>query len=181
MRSRRLSFFAVASWLVPFFVFLMMMPYVDAATERERRSFFPGLVAFIIQLSVTAGLAFILGLLSFLRRERVWWVAAIPAVPGGLFLGWLVFVTQVWNRIPSAILAIQRSADLTAGSLMVLIGVFFLACLLPRARARVPREQEADGGGEKDARSKAKEMKLFGIATLIVGVAFILIYALELL
>jgi hypothetical protein len=64
---------------------------------------------------------------------------------------------------------------------MVLIGVFFLACLLPRARARVAREQEADGGGEKDARRKAKEMKLFGIATLIVGVAFILIYALELL
>ena len=43
---------------------------------------------------------------------------------GGLFLGWLVFVTQVWNRIPSAILAIQRSADRRCKSLSVNCSAF---------------------------------------------------------
>lgn len=176
MRSGRLSFFAAASWLVPFFVFFMMQPYVDAAAERERGGWFPGFHEESTRFAITAGLAFSLGLISFLRRERLKWVAAIPAVPSGLFLGWLVFVTQVWNRIPSAILAIQRSSFLTAGILMALIGVFLLARWLPRARAHLARELEADGSVEKETRMKTKAVKLFGISILIAGIGFIFIH-----
>ena len=154
-----------------------MKPYVDAAAERERGQWGlpPGFGAFVNQLGVTAGTAFILGLLSFLRRERLWWVAAIPAVPGGLFAGWMVFVT-LWNSNQSGIRAIRRSPVLMAGVVMVLIGVFFLARLLPRVRARLARELEADDLGETNTRTKLKAVKLFGIATLIAGIGFILIH-----
>ncbi len=180
MRSGRLSFFAAAAWLVPLFVFLMMMPYVEAAAARDTPNWaLPrGFGAFLVQLGVTAGSAFILGLVSFLRGERLWWFATIPAVPGGLFAGWLVLVS-LRNRDLSSIRAIQRSPDLTAGILAMLIGVFFLAYLLPKASSLLAREKEADDLGETGTEMKVKAFKVVGIAALLVGVALILVHLLD--
>jgi hypothetical protein len=77
--------------------------------------------------------------------------------------------------------AIHRSLDLTVGILMALIGVFFLVWLLPKASARLARELEADDVGETNTRAKMKAVKLFGIATLVVGVGLILIHVFGLL
>ncbi|MEO6785181.1 MAG: hypothetical protein ABI318_03520 [Chthoniobacteraceae bacterium] len=179
MRAGRPSIFAAASWLVPIFVFLMMQPYVEEATARERGDWFPGMGAQLARLGIASGLAFSLGLLSIIRRERFSWIGAIPCIFGGLFLFWFaLLILREGSR--SAFPAIQRSIDLTVGILMALNGVFFLVWLLPKASAHLAREQQADGIGEKDARMKAKAVKLFGIATLIAGIAFILIHALEL-
>ena len=181
MRSGRLSFFAAASWLVPFFVFLLMKPYVDAATERDARNhvFFHGLTEAITRVGVSAGLAFSLGLLSFIRRERLRWIGAIPCFFGGLFLCWFaLLILSEGSR--SALPTTQGSLDLTVGILLTLNGVFFLAWLLPKATARLARELEADDLGETNTRMKTKTVKMFGIATLIVGVVLILIHALEL-
>ena len=159
----------------------MIKPYVDAVAERAPVSWgLPGgFGAFLTQLAVTAALAFSLGLVSFIRRERLKWVAAMPCLLGGLVLLPFVFIGLA-NIGEAALHRMLRVPDLSAGILMVLIGAFFLAWLLPRARARLAQDQEADGSGEKDARRKVKTMKLFGIATLIVGVVFILIHAFEL-
>jgi hypothetical protein len=181
MRSGRLSFFAAASWLVPFFVFVMMKPYVAAAAARDARNhaFFHGLSEGITQLGVTAGLAFSLGFISIIRRERLWWIGAISCFFGGLFLcGFALVILGEKSR--SALPAIQGSLDLTIGILLALNGVFFLVWLLPKASVRLAREQEADGIGEKEARMKTKEVKLFGIATLIAGIGFILIHVFDL-
>ncbi len=65
--------------------------------------------------------------------------------------------------------------DLSVGILMVLIGVACLVCSSVRASARPVQEpQEADEG---DTRTAMKPMKLIGIATLIVGIGWILILA----
>ncbi len=98
-RSGRLSFFAAASWLVPFFVFLAMQPYVAAAEDRDARNhvFFHGFVETIIQISVAGGLAFVLGLLSIIRRERLRWMGAIPCLFGGLVV--LAWVAGALERV----------------------------------------------------------------------------------
>ncbi len=157
----------------------MMKPYVEEAAARERGSFLPGWGAEFTRLGITAGFAFSLGLLSIIRHERLIWIGAIPCFFGGLFVCWFALVI-LGERSRSAFPAIQRSLDLTVGVLMALIGVFFLVWLLPKASAHLAREQQADGIGEKEARMKTKAVKLFGIASLIVGVVFILIHAFEL-
>lgn len=154
----------------------MMQPYVDAAREHERGSFLPGWSAAFAQLEITAGLAFCLGLISIIRRERLSWVGAIPCLLGGLVL--LPFAFGVFRKIGGAAVdAMLPSAYLVVGILMGLNGVFFLAWVSPRASARLAREEQADGVGAKNARMTMEEVKLFGTATLIVGVVFILIHA----
>lgn len=186
MCSCRLSFFAAASWLVPFFVFIVLLArandFTAAETARGHVSWGlpPGFGIFIFAVFVTAGLAFSLGLVSFLRRERLRWVAAIPCLAGGLFLSaGVVMALEVISR--PAVRAIQRSPDLAVGILMTLIGVFLLAWLLPRVAVRFARELEADVLGETNTRTKMKAVKLTGIVTLIVGIGFILIHAFEVL
>ena len=157
----------------------MMRPYVDAATERERGQWGlpPGFGAFLIQIFVTAGFAFILGLLSIICRERDMWFGAIPCTFGGLYFLWFAVATlgEWWLRSGAAFLA--HSLDLTVGILMAVIGVFFLVWLLPKAAARLARELEADDLGETNTGTKMKAVKLFGIAALVVGVGLILIHA----
>jgi hypothetical protein len=179
MRSGRLSFFAATSWLVPIFVFLIMQPYIDAVTAHDG-NWLPGIGAKLARLGVAAGLAFSLGLLSIILRERLSWIGAIPCLVGGLYVLWYACVMFREFGIGRSVgRAMQNAPHLTVGILMVLNGVFFLAWLLPRASARVVREQQADGIGEKEARMKTKAVKLFGIATLFVGVVFILVHAFE--
>ncbi len=160
----------------------MMIPYVEEAASRGRESWGPGAAfgAFLIQLGVTAGFAFSLGLLSIIRRERDRWFGAIPCLIGGLYLLWFAvnILAELWWDSRSAI---HRSLDLTVGILMALIGVFFLVWLLPKASARLARELEADDVGETNTRAKMKAVKLFGIATLVVGVGLILIHVFGLL
>ena len=160
----------------------MMIPYVHAVAERERGGWGPPprFGAFIVQLGVTAGLAFSLGLLSIIRRERLSWIGAIPCIFGGLVF--LPFVFIGFLSIGSgALRPMLYAPDLTVGILMALNGVFFLAWLLPRASARLAREREAEGNREEDARVNVKAVRVIGIATLVVGIAFILIYSFDLL
>jgi len=147
---------------------------------RERGGWFPGIREDFMRFGITAGLAFSFGLISFLRRERLSWIAGLPCFLGGLVLLPFAFTWFV-NIGGAALRPMLKVPDLSVGILMVLIGVFFLAWLLPRARARLARKQEANGNGEKEALMKTKEMKLLGIAALLAGVAFVLIYAFGLL
>lgn len=185
MRPGRLSFFAAASWLVPFFVFIVLLARANdfTATEHARGHVSWGLPLgfgrFIFAVVVTAGLAFSLGLVSFLRRERLRWVAAIPCLAGGLFVSaGVVMALEVISR--PAVRAIQRSPDLAVGILLALIGVSCLVRHSVKVSARLAQEQAGETD-ENDARSSMKTMKLFGIVTLTVGIGWILIYAFELL
>ena len=139
----------------------------------------PGFGAFINQVGVTAGLAFSLGLISFLRRERLWWVAAMPTLVGGLVFLPFVFIGFL-NIGGVALRPMLQAPDLSVGILLALNGVFFLAWLLPRASARLAREREAEGNREEDARVNVKAVRVIGIVTLVVGIAFILIHSFDL-
>ena len=160
----------------------MMQPYVDAAKGRERGQWFPGLNEDLIRLCIAAGLAFGLGLISFFRRERLWWVATMPSICGGLFVFWIAVVTLGETGKPVA-LAIGRSPDLILGILLALIGVASLARTRYSAKvaARVAQEQGAGGVAENAARVSMILMKLTGVVTLPVGISLILMHAFDLL
>jgi hypothetical protein len=179
MRPARLSFFAAASWLVPFFVFVMMLNYERSRPRKEPLGFVPDFGPLLIQLGIVAGVAFTIGLLSFLRRERLSWVAALPCFLGGFYICAAALLAFL-KMGEVAVRVMVHAPYLTMGTLLALNGVFFLAWLLPRKSARLAREEEADDLGETDTRMKVKVVKLFGVATLIVGVVFILIHAFEL-
>ena len=186
MRPGRLSFFAAASWLVPFFVFIVLLKrandFTAAETARGHVSWGlpPGFGIFIFAVLLTGGLAFSLGLVSFLRRERLRWIAAIPGLAGGLLVAW-IGTAMLWNASINALRPRRLSPDLIAGILLALIGVFLLAGWLPKLSALLAREQKADDLGETGTGMKVKVVKLVGIATLVAGTAFILIYAFDLL
>jgi len=155
----------------------MMIPFIDSAASRERGGWFPGMGAALAALGIAAGLAFILGLLSFICREPLCWIGAIPCFFGGLFFLW--FFSLVLHDL-GLFHVIQNSLVLSVGILMALNGVIFLVWLLPKVSAELARELEADDLGETNTRTKKKVVKLFGIATLIVGIALILIHAFRL-
>ena len=186
MRPGRLSFFAAASWLVPFFVFIVLLKrandFTAAETARGHVSWGlpPGFGRFIFTVVLTGGLAFTLGLVSFLRRERLRWIAAIPCLGGGLLVAW-IGTAMLWDASINALRPRRLSPDLIAGILLALVGVIFLAGWLPKLTALLAREQEADDLGDTGTATKVKAVKLFGIATLVAGIAFILLHAFDLL
>ncbi len=178
MRSGRPSYFAAASWVVPFFIFVLMTVYDMARPRKQPLGLVPDLGPVLIALGVTAGLAFTLGLLSFILRERLCWLAAIPCILGGVFVCRFVLLPVLFWI--SGFVLREMPVDFIAGILLVSIGVLFLARWLPKLSALLAREQEADDVGETDTRMKVKVVKVFGIATLVVGIAFILIHAFHL-
>ena len=185
MRAGRLSFFAAASWLVPFFVFILVVDHANEITRRETARGHVswglplGFDAFIFGVVATGGIAFTLGLVSILRRERLRWIAAISCLGGGLLVAW-IGITMLWNASIKAQLFRRLSPEIIAGILLALLGVIFLAGWLPKLTALLAREQEADDLGETGTATKVKAVKLFGIATLVAGIAFILIGAFDL-
>ncbi len=185
MRPGRLSFFAAASWLVPFFVFIVLLmranDFTAAETARGHVSWGlpPGFGIFIFAVLLTGGLAFSLGLVSFLRRERLRWIAAIPCLGGGLLVAW-IGTAMLWDGSINALRPRRLSPALIAGILLALVGVIFLAGWLPKLTALLAREQEADDLGETGTATKVKAVKLFGIATLVPGVGFIILHILDL-
>ena len=185
MHSGRLSFFAAASWLVPVLVFIVGVILANdfTATETARGHVSwglpPGFGIFIFAALIAGGLAFSLGLVSFLRRERLRWVAAIPCLAGGLFVSW-VGTAALWNLSIHAARSGRLSPVLIGGILFTVVGLVFLAGLLPKVSAKLAREQEADDLGESGTRLKVRAVKLFGIATLVVGGGFILMHIFDL-
>ena len=96
-RARRKPIFGIASWAGPFVAYLITLWIVRVATqvERDQGSWLPGLGEAVICTLVIAVMAFGLGLIALLRRERYPWLGVAPFLAGLgvlLFAGWwLVF------------------------------------------------------------------------------------------